>query len=286
MSWFSKKEKKVNPVKGKTKTIKIKKYEAKPYEVKRWQKKQGKEISKDLINDKFAFSKEYFDLLARYVPSVSGAIWTWVKLCNTPFDIKFIGGSKKDRNEAKKILESLNRRMNPMKMVKNGGISHLLNIYFNHLFKYGRTGGQLEISKDLKRIEGYKVYNPYNIRFEEDTLKPVFVKNPSEAYYLNDNTFYYYAQNMDLENPYGTAMLEATPSLVKILDDLLVDMANSSSNAGVPRLHVGVTQPEQFNKETNEEYVSRSNEYFEDTTDNLSSIGSDENFYTWSDVEI
>ncbi len=283
-SWKSK-EKEFKKT-GNSKSTPVKKYKMKQYQLKEWERRgELIDLPENIIRDKNVFTKTYFDALHRYVPSVSGAIWTWSKLCNTPFEMKFVGGTKKQRDEAKIIYDNLVKRLNPMKMVKNGGTAQLFSIYYEHLFKYGRTSGSFSVFDDLSGIKKFDFYNPYKIRFQEETLDPILIEN-GKYFGINEASFYYIAQSMDEQNPYGMSMLEATPSLINILNDMMIDMANSSSNAGVPRLHVGVEQPKILPKETTADYITRSNKYFDDTVDNLSTIGSDQNFYTWSDVSI
>lgn len=266
------------------KKVIAKRYKLGKHEFQEWQKGSEVHVFNDIKPDGFSLSKTYLDLLERYIPNVGGAIWTWKKLCNTQFEMNFEGGTERQRNEANKIFKRLNQKINPIKSVKNGGFNNLLSIYYEHLFKYGRTSGSLIIDENMSEIKTYKVYNPYDIRFTKNLTPIIVIEN--KWFKLNENTFYYYAQNMDTENPYGISMLESCPSLVKINDDLLRDMANSSSNAGVPRLHIKIDQPEQLDKEPVDDYIERANRYFDDTVDNLSSIGSDENFYTWKDMEI
>ena len=281
------KKKKSKKVKARAETRKVVKEEIGKYQLEKWQK--GNDVISirfaDIINDNVSLSKEYYDCLERIIPNVSAAIWTWKRLCNTKLNFKLFGGTENQRNEAFLTLKNLNRKINPIKSVKNGGFNHLLNIYFGHFFKYGRFSGSLVLNEELNEIKTFLIYNPFRIRFTK-TLRPVIFLEGGKSFFLNENTFYYIAQSMDIENPYGFSMLEAVPSLVKINRDLLRDMANSSSNAGTPRLHVKINQPDKEDSEDINDYFDRANKYFDDTVDELSTIGSDENFYTWKDTEI
>ena len=107
----------------------IKRYKLEKHDFQQWQKSTTVVPFENIIGDQFALTKEYVDLLERYIPNVSGAIWTWKHLCNTPLEMNFLGGTESERNQAQLIFKNLNRKINPIKSVKNGGFNHLLNIY-------------------------------------------------------------------------------------------------------------------------------------------------------------
>ena len=69
-------------------------------------------------------------------------------------------------------------------------------------------------------------------------------------------------------------------------DNMLHDMALSSSNAGVPRLHIKIKQPGKMEDEDDADYINRANEYFDAYIDRFSDIAPDDNFYSWDDLEI
>jgi hypothetical protein len=73
---------------------------------------------------------------------------------------------------------------------------------------------------------------------------------------------------------------------MKMADEMLTDMKLSSSNAGLPRLHIKITQPDIAPNEDQDRYTDRINDYFDATVEEFTDIGPDDNFYTWDDVKI
>jgi hypothetical protein len=81
-------------------------------------------------------------------------------------------------------------------------------------------------------------------------------------------------------------MVESCRTLIGIANDMMRDMSLSSANAGVPRLHIKIKQPQQYEWEDPEDYRSRIGSYFTETISQFSDIGPDDNVYSWDDVEI
>jgi hypothetical protein len=252
--------------------------------------KQGSKSFKisdsDMITDKAAFMKTYADAVTRTVPSAAGAVWVWKNLCATRQNVKYIGGSEAQRSAAAETILELDRRLSPIKTVQTGGMDFLIELWFKYIFTHGRFAGQLRISQTKDGIAGFEVINPYSVKFSEKELQPYVEQKNGSYLKMNPNTFYYFALNMDTENPYGSSMLEAVPSLIGIADDMMKDMTLSSSNAGIPRLHIKIKQPTIMPGENQENYATRASSYFDTLVDEMAEIGPDDNFYTWDDVQI
>ena len=246
------------------------------------------EINKDMIADQTKFHKKFLGLVARYYPAASSSVWTWKNLCATTQSIQFIGGTEGQRDKAKTLTDELDERISPLKFVKGGGMDFVVSMFFKYLFTYGRFSGHLIIDENLGSVKGFKIIDPFTVKFVKlnDEIKP-YIKEKDGFYHEgNPNTFFYYALNMDLENPYGSAMIEAAWSMMEMSQEMLEDMKLSSANAGIPRLHISIAQPEQIDGETSEDYVDRISTYFDSYVEQLSDIAPDDNFYSWDDVDI
>jgi hypothetical protein len=63
-------------------------------------------------------------------------------------------------------------------------------------------------------------------------------------------------------------------------------MNSSMHNAGYHRIHVTIKPPDRLPGEDEEAYVSRANEYFDETAKMVRQFDSDDNPVTWNDVQI
>lgn len=285
--------------KKKTKIISTPKATNKPYaknfkktflkndDFKKWINTGTKQIAmpSNILSDNTIFFKSFLSAVGRYYPAASAAIWTWKNLCTTKQDVKFSGGDDGERNAAKEITNLLDERITPIKTVKSGGMNFLLSLLFKYLFTYGRFAGILKLNKSLNQVEGFQIIDPFTVKF--DKLRNAYYLTEGGIYVkANPNTFYYYALDMDWENPYGSAMLEAAWSMMEMADEMLQDMKLSSSNAGVPRLHIKIDQPEKIEGEEDVDYSDRISTYFDSYIQQFSDIAPDDNFYSWDDVTI
>jgi len=240
----------------------------------------------NLITDPRPFYKTYYAIMARMLPTVSDAIWVWTNLSATDQKILYIGGSDKSRAKAREATENLSRRISPYPSQKSTGFHSLIRTYFRSLFTYGRVSGQLQIPSTLNEVSTFKLTDPFQITFARDSFDIYKSPRPGTYYKLNPNTAYYYALNQDEYNPYGYAMLDAANSLIKIANDMINDMALSSSNAGLPRLHIKITPPAQADTEDDDDYRRRISDYFQNTVADFADIAPDDNIYTWDDVQV
>lgn len=239
----------------------------------------------ETIPDRASFLRAYFSLVTRYVPSAAGAVWTWKNLCSTKQLVRITGGSDAQRSAAHLSIQHLDRRLSPFSFVRGGGMDFLISLFFTSLFKFGRFAGNLVLLPDQSGVATFELLDPFSVRFQKGTNAPFLLVN-NHLVPTNPETFYYFALNMDSENPYGSAMIEAAKKFMDIADALLEDMRLAASNAGVPRLHIKISQPDPVDGEDENDYRDRCNNYFDSLVDELTDIGPDDNFYTWDDVEI
>ncbi len=224
------------------------------------------------------------------IPIVSGSVWAWKWITFTDTRVMYIGGTEKQQLAAKQIIDNFDRRVTRQSFLKGSATTWLLDQFFYYIFAFGRFSTDTILSPTNKRIDQVKIIDPLNVYFTRDidgTPKP-WVGKPTDtkAIEVNENSFFYYGLNMSYENPYGWAMLESTPTFLSINKEMMQDMRLSSHNAGLPRLHIKIKQPDIMDHETVENYESRINGYFDGTVKEMAEIGPDDNFYTWDDVEI
>ncbi len=259
-----------------------------PDEFKAWEKGSKPLIASGtkVMPDRSHGFKVLFQTLSRYSPVASAAVWTWQNLCSTKQTLKFVGGTESEREAAKLIINDLDQRITPFQFVKGGGMDMLLAQFFHYIFTYGRFSGNIVLSRDQSQIERFQIADPFNVRFTELGRVPFQSLNGIDYFKTNPNTFYYYGLDMDWENPYGSAMLEAAHTFMKLSNNMIDDLTKASSNAGVPRLHIKVNKPDKMDNEDDVDYVSRANSYFDSYVSQFSEIAADDNFYSWDDLQI
>jgi len=253
----------------------------------KWLLKPGKtyELPPMFIADVSSFAKILFEKISRFTPSGSNATWVWQNLTSTKSDITFTGGTDKQRNDAKIRTNELEKRINPFPTVKGGGMEFLLDQLFQWTFKHGRFAGNIVLDNNLTMVQDFNILDPYKVKFDKQ-MNPYYSHDNNNYFRVNDKTFFYYGLDMNNDNPYGSSMFEAATELIKISKEMLTDMKLSSSNAGVPRLHIKINQPDIEEGEDVEDYTSRTSEYFDSYVDQFAEIAADDNFYSWDDLEI
>lgn len=257
-------------------------------EFKKWSS-ESKAVTLDprVLNDRSKFIAPYIDALL-IIPIVSASVWAWKWMVFTDNYLTYIGEDKR-QDEARKVIADLDKRILPFGFTKGSGINAMLDQFLQSIFSYGRFAAHLEIPPTLNEISSVTILDGFNVYFKkvDSSFLPFYSKTASlDAKAVNPAKFFYYGLNMSHRNPYGTAMVESVPSLLDIMDEMMQDMRQSSHNAGLPRLHIKLKQPEILESETTEQYESRVNNYFTNTVEEMAEIGPDDNFYTWQDVEI
>jgi len=230
--------------------------------------------------------KFFFRTVSRYYPMAAAAVWTWTNLCSTRQKLTFTGGEDSEREKAKLIINDLDQRISPFDFVQGGGMDVLLGQFFHYLFTYGRFSGELKLSRDISRVESFKIGDPFWVRFTKKEREAYSSTDGVDYYKTNPHSFFFYALDMDWENPYGVAMIESAWSLMQMADNMLKDLSASSANAGVPRMHIKIKAPAMQEDEEQADYTNRANSYFDAYVNNFSDIAPDDNFYSWDDISI
>lgn len=290
MLWFGAKKKQSPKVKivGTPKAQRYRKQSLSLEEFKKWSPGSASiPLTGDIISDRAQFLKTYFGLVCRYVPIATQAVWTWRNLCATRQEVKFEGGSDAQRRQAAERIGSLDKRLTPFSFAQGGGMDKLISLWFTNVFTYGRFAGNIVISPNMDEILEFKRVDPFKVKISKEGKAYVEDENnPSKGKEQSPSTFYYFGIGMDDENPYGSAFCEAADTFMQIAMDMMTDMALSSSNAGIPRLHIKVKQPPIQPNEDPANYSTRVNNYFDATVSEMSELAPDDNIYSWDDVEI
>lgn len=249
---------------------------------------------------------EFYRYLRDHIPVISAAIWSWVHLCATPQSYS-LNGSEAEKDRAIKAINDLDRRVFENPLVRRSGIKQLTEQFFLELFTVGSFAGELVPLADGSGIDYFRTIDPDLIQWERDgKWRAYIVEEPSpfpplyggntkgvgsgprgeQRIYLNPERFFFATLGADIKNPRGIEPLASIPFVAQIQEAMLSDMARSARNAGTPRLQVRIRPPKPFQHETEPEYQSRVNKYFDDTVSQFSRLQADDNLFTWDDVEV
>ncbi|MBL7190381.1 hypothetical protein ISS30_01705 [bacterium] len=229
---------------------------------------------------------DFYRYLRDHIPIVSAAVWTWKHLCATPQSLT-IEGDESEVQQARKILEELDKRVHFNSAVRNCGVNRLCEEFFLELFTTGSFAGVIIPLSDGSGIDYFHQLDSTRVQWERrGRLQPFIENDKGDKVELSSEAFYYAALGQDIRNPGGIEPMASIPFVVAVEQMMLEDMARSSHNAGNPRLHVRITPPPRFDSEGDQEYIDRVNAYFDSTANQFNKLEADENLFTWADVEI
>ena len=257
-------------------------------EFKAWKNSSTASVSLDssFINDRARFMKAYFAMVTRYVPAAKTAVWVWRNLSFTESKVKLIGGTVSERIRAQEELSILSGHIYPDPSSKSDGMHRLLSAWYTNVFRYGRFSGRLILNNSLDGVKEFELLDAFSVFFKKKSNIAFYDDGGNMGVPLNPLSFYYYGLDSDSDNPYGIALMESAQTLMEIANEMIEDMRYSSSNAGIPRLHIKIKQPPILENEDEDTYAGRIRSYFNNTIAEMDELAPDDNIYTWSDVEI
>ncbi|MBD3170311.1 MAG: hypothetical protein GF307_12570 [candidate division Zixibacteria bacterium] len=240
----------------------------------------------DVANRQFKI--KFYRFLRDNIPTISSAVWTWARLCNAPrqrsYSDDLTGSMESEIND---ILTSLERRIFPFRFWKYGGFDALLDTFFNGLFTDGAVCGELVLNPSGNSIEGFYPVDVAELEFEHMRGQWNIFQNRGESRIkLPRYTLFYYGLDAEASDPRGKSIISAVPFVSRIEQQLVEDMSRSVHNAGYHRLQIAITPPEKRPGESDDAYVNRANEYFDDTARMMNELDTDDNPITWDDIEI
>lgn len=223
------------------------------------------------------------------IPDVSAGVWAWVRLCSTSQTCTLDGGTERCREEARAILDRLDRRVFRPNQEKERGVDAIVRCLFLSVFTYGAFCGEAVPLPGRRGVDAFRVVDPATVRFRRargGALEPAQIGPGGEIRPLNPATFYYFGLDTDGLSPYGRPPLMALPLVVKIQQQLIEDMARAQHNAGYPSLHFRVKTPQRHARETPQAYARRVDGLLESVRDEIARKGADSNLVTLDTLEV
>ncbi|MCP4567099.1 MAG: hypothetical protein GY841_05925 [FCB group bacterium] len=235
------------------------------------------------------FRVRLYRFMADSIPLINSVIWTWSRLAAAPGRFQFFRNEKAvDDMQARTILDDLFRRLARSNFGHGGSEADLLPPFFQSLFLDGSIAGRMSLREDLGGVDYFKFFDLARTEIRLSKAGEVIAAVSNEAgerTYSGDDIFYY-AFNADLADCQGRSILTAVPFVSFVEQQLVDDMQRSMHNAGYHRLHVKIAPPEKRESESDESYMTRANNYFDDTVSMIKNIEPEDNPVTWQDVAI
>jgi len=236
-----------------------------------------------------SFRIKLYRFLRDNIPILNSAVWTWTRICASPgyFELKASEDSSLlDRGT--EVIKSLDRRIYQHSFQKFGGTDALLSQFFRSLFTDGAVCGELVLTPSRDRLDKFYFIDPASIRFKlkDESTWQLFQEVEGTKVMLNPYSTFYLGLDPDPNDPRGKSILGSIPFVARVEQRLLEDMQKTMHNAGYHRLHVKIKPPERFSGESDENYLSRANKYFEDAAEMMKKLAPEDNPITWNDVQI
>jgi len=237
--------------------------------------------------DKFKLGLYRF--LRNNIPLLNSCIWTWSRLSSAPGRYEIIESkSIEETGQANKYLEDMALRIYPFDYHKMAGLESFFPLLFGSLFTDGAFAGFTIINTDATGIEKFQPIDPSFLSLKQDRRFNDFLVLQTDRgdIKIDGDDFYYFGLNADINSGIGRSILSAVPFVAYIEQQLIDDMRRTTHNAGYHRLHVQITPPEKLSGESDNAYVDRINEYFDETVSMIKGAEVNENPVTWDNVKI
>ncbi|MCI0531007.1 MAG: hypothetical protein L0Y74_03545 [candidate division Zixibacteria bacterium] len=236
-----------------------------------------------------SFRIKLYRFLRDSVPVLNSAIWTWAKLCSSPSLVQIKGSDEPDVvNRAKNIITDLDSRFYRPFGQSGWGIDAFVSQFFNSLFTDGMVCGEIVLSPAGDKIDRFYFIDPASLRFElkQGQDWEIVQEQEGNRVRLNPHSSFYFGLDTDVNSPLGKSLLGSVPFVARIEQQLVSDMQKTMHNSGYHRLHVQIKPPVKSGLESDDAYINRANQYFNQTANLMRDFSPDDNPITWNDVEI
>jgi hypothetical protein len=224
------------------------------------------------------------------IPDVSAGVWAWVRLCSTPQSYSLSDCGENEQTCIREILLALDRRIACHQSAWEKGIESIVQSFFLSVFTYGCFCGEIVLDRAYSRIEKFIPIDPATIRFRLDRITreyhPFQIQTDGTLHPINRASFFYYGLDSDGLSPYGRSPLLALPLVIKLQQQMILDMSRAQHNAGYPTIHFKMIKPEKEQRESDYAYTLRAQKDLEDLETEVTYKECDSNLITFDNVEV
>ncbi len=231
---------------------------------------------------------ELYRFLRDQVPILNSVIWTWVRLCASPYEYQIVSTvDEATERRISDIIHALDCRVYRNGLMQLGGFRELLLQCFESLFTDGSVCGEIQLTPSKRQVDRFLIADMRTIEIEsEGEAYSLYQRHGERRTRLNPRTMFYYGLNSQPGDPRGISLLKAIPFVARVEQALVSDMHRAMRSAGYQRIHVKITPPEKLPGEADSDYINRANNYFDNTVGMMRDFGPDVNPVTWDDVKI
>lgn len=190
---------------------------------------------------------QVLDLLSEFDPDVSSAIWSFLRLANTGFNVSVTHLNGKDHTQGTAALRQLVDRLDSQSDRTGFDEDRSLSTVVNQSLLAAVTRGAIatEVVLDSNReVERFVAVDPATITFtkKNNQLLPEQYSQGSKSIPLDIPTFFYVPIDPKLGDPYGRNPLLSILQIVFFRMVLMRDLQRTYRRMGNPRLYAKVVQ--------------------------------------------
>jgi hypothetical protein len=228
--------------------------------------------------------------LRDHIPDVAAGVWAWVRLCSTDRKMEFIGGTERERESARFLLDALEGHLLESTFDHRPGFDGLVEQFFQSVFTVGAYAGEVVTNEERTGLGRFCPIDPATIRFKRypttGRVAPYQVQENGVFAPLKEVSFFYFGLDADEGAPYGRSPLGSLPVVLRLQQQLFEDMGKAAHNAGYPALHVKYHAPQREPGETLADYQNRVQSDFESISTAMKTRSPESNFLTQDNVDI
>lgn len=236
-----------------------------------------------------SFRIKLYRFLRENIPILNSAVWTWTRICASPNNFELKGSEDMALlDKGSEVIKNLDRRIYQHSFQKFGGVDALLAQFFRSLFTDGAVCGEVVLTPSRDRLDKFYFVDPVTVRFrlKDENIWELFQEVDGNLVKLNPYSTFYVGLDPDPDDPRGKSILSSIPFVARVEQRLLEDMQKTMHNAGYHRIHLKIKPPDRNPGESDENYLSRANKYYEDSAEMMRKLAPEDNPVTWNDVSI
>jgi hypothetical protein len=208
-----------------------------------------KRVQRDLSLDDRRFSNlqipDMIDALIDAHPDVSYAVWNYLRIGNTAFDISVerLGSGKRWIQAEKEIMQIFERLELPNTENYEGSrnLSKVINQMLLSAITRGAVACELVLTQDMQDVAFIAPVDPATIEFRIQNERYV-PSQDNERIILDIPTFFYEGVDERIDDPYGRSPIISALNIVVFQLQVLNDIKAVVHNHGYPRVDIKILE--------------------------------------------
>jgi hypothetical protein len=194
---------------------------------------------------------QLMDILSDYHPDISFALWNFLRVGNSGFDIKVTKLNSDTRwEQAEKDINNLFNRMklpNTSRFEKSRSIDKVINQLMMSLVTRGAASMEVVTTPDHKDVSFFAPVDPATIEFRYDNGRYIPYQD-CQRIKLDIPTFFYEGLDERVDDPYGRSPILSAINMIFFQLQVLNDIKAVVHNQGYPRFDIKVLEEVLLNR--------------------------------------